>query len=63
MGRYTRRAALAALGASAEAGLGYALRGELGPPVVRIRLTDGGMMGASGADMSGYMEMFRRHTC
>ena len=62
MGRFTRRAALAALGASAVAGLGYALRGVLGPPVVRIRLTDGGMMGASGADMSGYMEMFRRHT-
>jgi hypothetical protein len=62
MGRFTRRAALAALGASAVAGLGYALRGVPGPPMLRIRLTDGGMMGASAADMSGYMEMFRRHT-
>jgi hypothetical protein len=62
MASFTRRAALAALGASAVAGLGYALRGVLGPPVVRIRLTDGGMMGATAADMSGYMEMFRRHT-
>src|SRR5882757_8982165 len=60
---FTRRAALAALGASAVVGIGYALRGVGGSPVLRIRLTDGGgMMGASAADMSGYMEMFNRHT-
>ena len=63
MARYTRRAALAALGGSAIVGIGYALRGVLGSPVLRIRLTDGGgMMGASAADMSLYMEMFSRHT-
>src|ERR1700746_250390 len=62
MARFTRRVALAALGASAVAGAGYAFRGALGSPVFRIRLTDGGMMGASAADMSGYMEMFNRHT-
>ena len=59
--RFTRRAALAALGASAIVGIGYAARG-LGTNVLRIRLTDGGMMGASPADMSLYMEMFSRHT-
>ncbi|GAB4970837.1 hypothetical protein MAHJHV55_45040 [Mycobacterium avium subsp. hominissuis] len=59
---FTRRAALAALGASAVMGIGYALRGILGSPVLRIRLTDGGMMGASPADMSLYMDMFNRHT-
>jgi len=58
--RFTRRAALAALGASAIVGIGYAARG-LGTNVLRIRLTDGGMMGASPADMSLYMEMFSRH--
>jgi hypothetical protein len=42
-------------------GIGYALRGLLGLPVVGIRLTDGGMMGASPADMSLYMDMFNRH--
>lgn len=62
MANFTRRAALAAVGASAVAGLGYALRGTLGSPVLRIRLTDGGMMGASPADMSLYMDMFNRHT-
>ena len=62
MARYTRRAALAALGGSAIAGIGYVFRGVVGSPVLRIRLTDGGMMGASAADMSGYMEMFSRHT-
>ena len=62
MPRFTRRAALAALGASAVMGIGYALRGILGSPVLRIRLTDGGMMGASPADMSLYMDMFHRHT-
>jgi hypothetical protein len=43
-------------------GIGYALRGILGSPVLRIRLADGGMMGASPADMSLYMEMFDRHS-
>jgi hypothetical protein len=62
MANFTRRAALAAVGASAVAGLGYALRGILGSPVPHIRLTDGGMMGASPADMSLYMDMFNRHT-
>jgi hypothetical protein len=63
MARFSRRAALAALGASAVMGIGYALRGILGPPVLGIRLTDGGgMMGASPADMSLYMDMFNRHT-
>ena len=62
MARFSRRAALAALGASAVMGIGYALRGILGSPVLGIRLTDGGgMMGASPADMSLYMEMFNRH--
>jgi len=63
MAGFTRRAALAALGGSAIVGIGYALRGVGGSPVLRIRLTDGGgMMGASADDMSGYMEMFNRHT-
>jgi hypothetical protein len=62
MDRFTRRAALATLGASAVLSIGYALRGAVGSPVLRIRLTDGGMMGASAADMSLYMDMFNRHT-
>jgi len=62
MARFTRRAILAALGASAVMSIGYALRGILGSPVLSVRLTDGGMMGASPADMSLYMEMFNRHT-
>jgi hypothetical protein len=62
MARFSRRAALAALGASAVMGIGYALRGILGSPVLGIRLIDGGgMMGASPADMSLYMDMFNRH--
>lgn len=62
MARFTRRAALTTLGASAALGIGYALRVGR-PPALRIRLTDGGgMMGADAADMSGYMEMFSRHT-
>ena len=61
MARFSRRAGLTALGASAVMGIGYALRGILGSPVLRIRLTDGGMMGASPADMSLYMDMFNRH--
>ncbi|HEV7581855.1 MAG TPA: hypothetical protein VGO77_15840 [Mycobacterium sp.] len=62
MARFSRRAGLTALGASAVMGIGYALRGIIGSPVLRIRLTDGGMMGASPADMSLYMEMFNRHS-
>src|ERR1700730_8076513 len=62
MARFTRRAALAALGGSAIVGIGYVLRAVVGSPVLRIRLTDGGLMGDSSADMSGYMEMFSRHT-
>jgi hypothetical protein len=43
-------------------GIGYALRGILASPVLGIRLTDGGgMMGATPADMSLYMDMFNRH--
>jgi hypothetical protein len=62
MARFSRLAAFAALGASAVMGIGYALRGILGSPVPCIRLTDGGgIMGASPADMSLYMEMFNRH--
>lgn len=63
MSRFSRRALLAALGASAAMGVSYALRGILGSPPLRIRLTDGGgMMGASSADMGLYVEMFNRHT-
>jgi hypothetical protein len=63
MTRFSRRAGFTALGASAVMGIGYALRGILGSPVLRIRLTDdGGMMGASPADMSLYREMFNRHS-
>src|SRR5246127_4111425 len=62
MRRFTRRTALAVLGSGAVVGIGYALHGVLGSPVLRIRLTDGGMMGASPADMSLYMDMFNRHT-
>ena len=61
MARFTRRAALVALGAGAVMGIGYVLRGTLGSPALRIRLTDSGMMGATPADMSLYMEMFNRH--
>jgi hypothetical protein len=41
-------------------GIGYAARG-VGSSVLRIRLTDGGMMGVDPTDMSRYMEMFNRH--
>lgn len=62
MVNFTRRTALAALGASVAAGVAaYAVR-IAGPAALRIRLTDGGMMGASPADMSLYMDMFNRHT-
>jgi hypothetical protein len=62
MAKFSRRAGLTALGAGAVMGIGYALSEILGPPVPRIRLADGGMMGASPADMSLYMEMFNRHS-
>jgi hypothetical protein len=62
MARFNRRAGLTALGASAVMGIGYALRGILGSPVLRIRLTDGGMMGVDAMDMSRYSEMFNRHS-
>ena len=63
MARFSRRAALAAFGTGAVMGIAYALRGILGSPVLGIRLTDGGgMMGASPADMTLYMDMFNRHT-
>src|SRR5271155_3508559 len=63
MAKFTRRATLDALGAGAVMSVGDALRGILGSPVLSIRLTDGGgMMGASPADMSLYMEMFNRHS-
>ena len=71
MKKVTRRAALAALGASAVVGLGFGLRGILESPRTRIRFMDGGggggmmgpgMMGnTSPADMRTYMEMFNRH--
>jgi hypothetical protein len=63
MAGFTRRTTLAALGAGAVVSVGYALRGILGSPVLSIRLTDGGgMMGATPADMSLYMDMFNRHS-
>lgn len=62
MANFTRRAALAGLGVGAVTAIGYAFRGVLDSRVFRIRLTDGGMMGASPADMSLYMDMFNRHT-
>ena len=43
-------------------GIGHALRGILGSPVLRIRLTDCGLMDTSPANMSLYMEMFNRHS-
>jgi hypothetical protein len=45
MARFSRRAGLTALGASAVMGIGYALRGIVDLPFLRIRLTEGGMMG------------------
>jgi hypothetical protein len=63
MARFTRRATLTALGAGAVMSIGYALRAIVGSPVLSIRLTDGGgMMGATPADMTLYMDMFNRHT-
>src|SRR5262245_1161444 len=62
MAKFSRRAALAALGTGAAMSIGYALRGVVGSPALRIRLTDvGGMMGATPADMTLYRDMFNRH--
>jgi hypothetical protein len=65
MTKMTRRAALAALGAaSGLVGLGYLFRNVLGDlnPMNWVSHADGpGMMGATSADMSIYMEMFNRH--
>jgi hypothetical protein len=60
MPKLTRRAALAALGATGVLGLGYILRGIFESPAVRLA-DDDGMMGVSSADMSIYMDMFNRH--
>ena len=59
----TRRATVAVLALGAVAGLGYAMRGAVGPHGPIIRLIDDGneMMGVSPTDMSRYMEMFNRH--
>lgn len=64
----SRRAALAMFGTvGGLVGLGYVLRSVIGAPGPNalpggIAHADGpGMMGASGADMATYMEMFNRH--
>jgi len=67
MARITRRTALAAIGAlgvGSVVGLGYALRGILDLPGVRLTNGpgDAGMMGVGPGDMRTYMEMFSRHT-
>jgi hypothetical protein len=64
MAKLTRRAALAMLGtAGGLLGLGYVLRNVVGEPRPDgVAHADGpGMMGATGEDMSIYMEMFNRH--
>jgi hypothetical protein len=63
MTKLTRRATLAALGASGGAfALGYLLRGFRWS-ALDIRLVDhDGMMGVDPADMSRYTEMFNRHS-
>jgi hypothetical protein len=61
MAKLTRRAALAALGASASAlALGYVLRGVT-LPARSIRFVDHDGMGVDGDDMHRYAEMFSRH--
>src|ERR1700756_2933706 len=64
--RLTRRTALAALGllgAGSVLAVRYGVRGVFESPAsgLKIRLTDGGMMGVDMADMSRYMDMFNRH--
>jgi hypothetical protein len=62
MAKFTRRAALAALGASGGAfALGYLLRGFRWS-ALGIRLVDHNGMGVDPADMSRYTEMFNRHS-
>ncbi len=64
MAVFTRRAAIAALGAigaGSVVGLGWVLRNLLEPPMA-VRLTDGsGFPGTDHMDMSKYMDMFMRH--
>ncbi len=64
MAELPRRVVLAALGAGGGAAvLGYLLRGVVGWHVPGFRLADhDGCMGVGPADMSHYMEMFRRHS-
>jgi hypothetical protein len=63
--KFTRRAALAALGAvgaGSVLGLQAVRRSVLSPGSTAVRLTDGcGFMGAGSVDMGRYMEMFYRH--
>jgi len=65
LARFTRRAALAtlgALGAGSVLGLEVTRRGMFDSRSTAIRLTDRcGFMGADSVDMSRYMEMFSRH--
>jgi hypothetical protein len=64
MAKLTRRSALAMLGtAGGLLGVGYLLRNVVGEPRPDgVARADGpGMMGATSADMSTYMEMFNRH--
>ncbi|HXY66045.1 MAG TPA: hypothetical protein VEI45_17230 [Mycobacterium sp.] len=62
MAKLTRRATLAALGASGGAfALGYLLRGFRWS-ALDIRLVDHNGMGVDPADMSRYTEMFNRHS-
>ena len=65
LARFTRRAALAtlgALGAGSVLGLEVTRRGMFDSRSTAIRLTDRcGFMGADSVDMSRYMEMFDRH--
>lgn len=65
MAKFTRRAALTALGALSAGGV-LGLResghGLLGSVFTETRLSNGcGFMGADAADMSRYMQMFDRH--
>lgn len=66
MVKFSRRAALAALGAlgaGSVLGLQAARRGMITTPAASIRLADGcGFMGTGPVDMSRYMEMFNRHS-
>ena len=65
LARFTRRAALATLGAfgaGSVLGLQVVRRGMFEPRSTAVRLTDRcGFMGSDSVDMSRYMEMFNRH--